>query len=336
LRTVPAIFTVLVLSILAGCNGAAREKEPLAAGKELLTVNFQEGEVLRYEFVSRRDIEVDWEPTKSGAERDRKDKVDKSFESLRMILAYKPVKIDPYGFTTIEATCEYARVRRGPVRTQRAIREDPVESLAGKTFTLTVDATGKIGDYSQLDKLICEIGEKSFRPRIRRGRIKDPDMIRDFMASQWFLWDSISSIDKPSEGVSVGQSWKSILSIPVPMVFRKARDVTYRLDEIRESKKGRIAVIKSSYSPSTSIPRSWPVPYKGSFRVSGRFGFLKGYKLLDLQGEGEELFNIDAGRIEQYNQQYQAQFSASFPLGLGGNPRITIKQSLTMQFLGDR
>jgi len=64
------------------------------------------------------------------------------------------------------------------------------------------------------------------------------------------------------------------------------------------------------------------------------FGFLGGYELVDLKGQGEELFNIDAGRIEQYNQQYQMQLKASLPLPLAGvDPRITIKQDLTMKLL---
>ena len=69
--------------------------------------------------------------------------------------------------------------------------------------------------------------------------------------------------------------------------------------------------------------------------MSGMFGFLRNYKVLELQGQGEELFNIDAGRIEQSSQKYQMLLDASFPTGLGLNPRITIKQNLTMQLLED-
>ena len=158
-------------------------------------------------------------------------------------------------------------------------------------------------------------------------------MICDFIATQWFLWDSVSSIEKPAEGVSVGQTWQSKLSVPTPMVSRKARDVTYTLDEIRESEKEQLAVIHSSYSLAESTPNDWPIPYSGRFRMSGMFGFFRGYKVLDLQGQGEELFNIKAGRTEKYNQQYQMQMEASLQLPLGEKPRITIEQNLTMQLL---
>jgi hypothetical protein len=75
------------------------------------------------------------------------------------------------------------------------------------------------------------------------------------------------------------------------------------------------------------------MPYSGSFQMSGRFGFLRGYQILDLQGQGEDLFNIDAGRTERYNQQYQVQMEASLPMGIGGKLHITINQNLTMELL---
>jgi len=335
LKTGLTILTVVVLSGLAGCTAAEKElpgdeKELLSAGYELLTVDFQEAQTLRYKFVSTREIDVDWEPRKSGPKPD-KSAVDSSSESMDLVVAYTPVEIDPYGLTTIKATCESVKVERSKGR-----RKDAVESLPGKTFTLTVDATGEIEDYSQLNGLIREIGKKAFRSDTTSGRVKEPDMIGDFIAGQWFLWDAVSTIEKVSKGVSVGQTWKSRLPIPTPMVTRKARDVTYALDEIRQTEKGRLAVIRSSYSPAESVPDDWPpMPYSGAFQMSGTFGFLRGYKILALEGRGEELFNIDAGRIEQYSQQYQTQWEASLLFTLVGaaNPRITIKQNLTMKLL---
>jgi hypothetical protein len=158
-------------------------------------------------------------------------------------------------------------------------------------------------------------------------------MIGDFIATQWFMWDSVASLENPSKGVTAGQTWKSKLSIPSPMVMRKAREVTYKLDEIRPSEKGRLAVISSSYKLADSVPTSWPIPYSGSFQMKGTFGFLSGYKLLSLQGEGQELFNIETGQAEQYNQHYQMEMEASIPMGIDVNPKITIKQNLTMKLL---
>ncbi len=321
------ILTALVLSILAGCKPTAGEEELLGEPGELLTVDFQAGQTLRYKFVSGREITVDWDTT-AKASRSRRPVSDKSSESLEIIMAYTPIEIDPYGLTTVKAVCESVKVARskGPGR-------DAVESLAGRTFTLAVGPTGKIEDYSQLDELLKEIGKKAFRANTD---IKEPDMIGDVVATQWFLWDAVSSLKKPSQGLAVGQSWKSKLSVPTPMVMRKARDVTYRLDEIRPGEKGRLAVISSSYEIADSAPREWPIPYSGTFQVAGAFGFYRNYQVLSLQGRGEELFNLDAGRTEQYKQQYEMQLKTSLLIPLPGvNPKITIKQNLTMNLLED-
>jgi hypothetical protein len=331
LRTILTFLTVLLLSTFTGCESKLGTIKSASSneGKEFLTVDFKDGQTLRYKFASGRDIIIDWEPSKTELGQ-QQTTLSKSSESMEMVVAYTPVEINPYGLTTIKATCESVNVRRSDGTPQ-----DAVKHFADKTYTFKVGPTGKIEDNSQLDELIKEIGEIAFQPDTGRGRIKEPDMIGDFVASQWFLWDSVSSIKNASEGVSPGQSWQSKLSLPTPMVTREARDVTYKLEEIRESEKGRLAVISSSYSKADSVPQSWPVPYKGRFQMRGRFGFLGNYKLMDLQGSGEEIFNITLGRTEKYNQQYQAKMQASIPLGIGESPEITIKQNLTMDILED-
>ena len=338
MRTALTIFTVLLLGILAGCNGAAdkdlsnQKIELLKKGKELLAVDFQPGQGLRYKFVSSKDVALNWDPQKTRS-RPGQDAIDKSSEVMEMVVLYTPLEVDPYGLTTIKATCESVRATRSRRAGGRASPRDAVENLTGKTFTIKVDAVGKMEDNSELNELIKLLGEKAFRAGSRMGRIKEPDMIGDFISTQWFLWDSVSSVEKPSDGISVGQSWNSQLSVPTPMVMRKARDVTYTLDEIRESEKGRLAVIKSTYTMAESVPADWPIPYTGRFQMSGTFGFFRGYNILGLKGQGQELFNLDLGRIEQYNQQYQMQMNAVLPGALGPNPLITINQKITMQLI---
>ncbi len=338
----PFIFLAIAIAILAGCEPRVRQEKLLSREKELLTVDFQQGQTLRYRFISSRDISIDWDPEKkqprpSGSR--AKSSTDKSSESMEMVVAYEPVEVNPFGLTTIKATCESVKIRRS-----KGPQKDAISSLSGKTFTFTVGPTGIIEDYSQLTELIKELGKKAFQPDTGGGRIKEPDMIGDFAATQWFLWDSISSIEKATDGVSVGQSWKSKLPVPGPMVMRKARDVTYTLAEVRQSEKGRLdvsehrrdrfAVIRSSCQKVESVPDNWPpLPYSGRFRMRGTFGFLMGYKILNLQGQGEELFNIDAGRIEQYDQKYEVQMQASIPFGIDVKPRLTMKQNFKMQLL---
>jgi len=342
LKTARTILAVLVIASFAGCKGALKvpQPPPLAEGKELFTVDFKEGRTLRYKFVSSRKVNLDWgykeeKSKRRGGRSDESSSAAQSSESMDLVMAYTPTQVNPYGLTTISAACESVNVKR-TARQSSQLRDskDAVKSLAGKTFNFTVRPDGKIDDFSQLDALIREIGEKAFVTRSGQGRIKEPDMIGDFVAAQWFMWDSVSSIEKPIEGVSVGQSWKSVLSVPAPMIMREARDVTYSLAQVRQTDKGRIAVIRSSYAHAESVPQGWPVPYTGSFQVSGPFGLLGRFQIEQLKGQGEELFNLDAGRTEQYRQNYHLEVTAAMMWALPGvNPRITIDQTLTMQLL---
>lgn len=323
---IKAIITVAFLSLIlsAGCA-------PPAKGK-LLTVDFPEGKSLRYKFVTSRNIELDWGENKKVPGRNNSVQ-SKSSESMELVVSYTPLKIDPYGLTTIKAVCEKVKARR---QGARGPAKDAVESLEGKTFTFTIRPTGKIEDYSELTKLLKEAGKNALRAGSKQGKIKDPDMIDDFFATQWFLWDAVSSIEKPSKGIEEGQSWQSIISVPNPLVLRLARNVIYRLEAFRQTEKGNIAVIKSSYSPAGPVPRSWPVPYTERFQVAGTFGTFRNYKVLKLEGQGEEFYNIDRGLTEKYEQNYRMKVTASFMIPLKGlNPAITIEQNISMQLIED-
>lgn len=323
------ILTILSFSILTGCQPKTSPKEISGTEKVFLTVDFREGQTLRYKFISSRNIIIDWNPEQEDSEQ-RNSAANKSSESVEMVVAYTPIKVDPFGLTTIKADYESVKVERSD-----SSQKDAVEYFVGKTALFTVGPTGKIEDSSQLDSLIKKIGEKVFLPETDRGKIKQPDMISDFVATQWFLWDSVSSIEKPTEGLRIGQSWKSKLSVPTPMVSRQARQVTYKLEQMRQSEKGLLALIGSSYDKADTVPKSWPVPYFGRFQMSGRFGFLSNYKFLDINGAGKEIFNVDKGRTEEYKQQYKVVVQSSIPIGISGNPVIYIEQTITMKILED-
>jgi hypothetical protein len=322
------LVTALIAGILAGCTPA--QKPATISGKTLLTVDFQQEQPLKYRFLSSRDITIDWGQMKGET---GKSKVDKSMESLELIVSYTPVEVNQFGLTTIKAVCESAKVTSTVQSTRQQARPDAAESFAGKSWTITIDATGKMFDRSKIYDVIRQAGELAFRPDRSKGLVKEPDMIYDFIASQWFLWDSISSIKNPSQGVAVGDQWQSVISAPASMILFAARDVNYRLAEIRRDPNGTMAVIDSTYRLSYPSPSDWPVPYTEVFQMSGTFGFLRGYKLLDLEGQGQELFDVDAGRIEKDTQKYTMHVRASLPLGLGINPQVTIDQTLSTQLL---
>ncbi len=235
-----------------------------------------------------------------------------------MVVSYTPVEVDPYGVSTIRADCESAKVKRTSESARQQNWQDAAESFAGKSWTFTVDARGKMVDGSGFRAALLQAGQRAFRADRSKGLVKDPDMLYDVIAMQWFLWDSVSSVSNPTKGVAVGDKWKSVLAAPATMVLFAARDVNYTLEEIRvQDANNRIAVIDSSYSLLWPNPSEWPVPYTEPFQMSGIFGFLRGYKMLDLQGQGQELFNIDAGRTERYSQSYTMHVQCVFAYGAG-------------------
>lgn len=322
------IIAIIILSFTAGCTPEVKVTQPPEEEKILLTVDFKKDQTFRYKFFSGRDVIIELGSPENAGQPGRYSS-DRTTESAEYVVAYTPIEVNPFGTSTIRATCEFVKVARskGPSR-------DAIDYLAGKSFTFTVGPTGQIEDYTELDKLLKEAGEKAFQFDPGRGRIKEPDMIGDFVVTQWFLWNPIASIKEPSQGVTVGDTWESRLSIPSPMVMRKARDVTYKLDEIRESSTGRIAVITSTYKRAESVPRGWPIPYSGRFQMVGPFGFYRNYQIQDLTGRGMVLFNIDEGRIIQHDQEYQIQIEASLLMPLADvTPKITIDQKITMELL---
>ncbi len=331
MRTRIVIGIVLASMILLGCKaGKIVGRGGTKSNSVFLTVDFEQEQTLRYKFVSYRDILLDWNP---GAA-DSANRIQKQSERLEMIVAYTALEVDPYGISTIQATCESVQVQRSGRPSGRGANSDAVSAAQGQTFVLKVDPRGKIIDASSLEKLIKQLGAGAFRDGASGKRIKEQDLVGDFIISQWFLWDTISSVPNPAEGIMIGQSWKSKLSVPTPMVTREARDVTYRLDEVRESEDEKLAVITGIYRLAEKTPRSWPIPYSGRFQMSGTFGFLGTYKISSLEGTGREVFNVNAGRIETSEQNYTMKMKAALPpIGIRANPSITIEQKLTMERL---
>ena len=302
-------------------------------GKVLLTVDFEPNVPLKYNFVCERQISLNLDPSgrysRGGKSRGSGQNIS---ERLEMEIVYKPIEIDPYGYSTIEATCNSAKVTRTSGDKRGQDKGDAVEFLVGKSFTLKITPTGKIVDYNSLESLAKELGEKAFASSRQRGRIKDADMIMDFVATQWNMWGSISTIKEPLKGLKKGRKWNSQLLAPMPFVSIIGRDVEYKFTGITEVNGVSLAEITSSYKLSRESPAGVPLPYSGSFQMRGTFGFLSGYRVLSIEGTGRQLYDIKRGLIKSDTQQYQAKTSASI-FGLGGDtlqPNIIIDQTITM------
>jgi len=318
------IFTGLILVVFlvffASCQGQQRSvgfKGPL-----LLSVDFKPDVPLKYSFVSERQVTLDLDSSSKGR------RGSKGFtEKLEMEIVYRPIEIDPYGYSTIEATCNSAKVTRGPRGGGRG-RSDAVESVAGASFTIKITPTGEIVDYTSLENLVKELGTEAFDKGSKRGRVKDPDMIMDFLATQWYLWNAVSSIKNPLKGLKKGHTWNSQMLAPMPFVSKKGRDVEYKFAGITEANGVSLAEITSSYKLSRKSPKDIPMPYGGSFQMKGTFGFLRGYQVHSIEGSGRLLYDIERGLIQSDTQQYHSETSASV-FGLS-TASITSNQTITM------
>lgn len=334
------IFTGLILSVATicffGCQPQRQTSKATAQkanikGAVLLSVDFEPNIPLKYNFVSERKMTVDLDPTGKYSKGKQSGKEQEQSEKLEMQISYKAIKIGTYGFSTIQATCESAKVTR-TMTGRAAQRADAVESLPGKSFTLLITPAGKVVDYNSLEELSKELGQKSFGgAETGKGKVKSPDMIMDFLATQWNIWDSTASIKNPAKGVKKGNIWDSKLIAPMPFVSKIGRNVEYKFAGIEKSDNASLAEITSTYSLSET-PANVPLPYSGSFQMKGMFGFLQGYKVLSIEGSGKQLFDINKGLIKSDTQHYEVKVSASI-FGLGSDtlePNIKIDQTITM------
>jgi len=325
-KIVTSRCVTVMLCVFTGCYKAG--------SRELLVVDFRPDTTLRYKLISQRDITL--ELKSDDPKMKDKNKPQTMSEKLELVIAYNPVEVDPFGITTIEGKCESAKVTRQTF-TSRSAGKDAVEHLAGRTFTIQVSPTGKIADYSSLTEVVRELGEKAFAANTAgKQKVKNPDMIYDFIAMQWYLWNSVATIEKPLKGVKEGQNWKTKQLVPLPIPLIAVRDTTYTFDEATETPDGRKAVINSEYTLSDEKLKNCPSPYTGRFAMKGMFGFLRNYKYLSLVGQGKQIFNIDAGLVEEDRQQYKMIIRAAFMLPLGDSvPIITIDQKISVELLDD-
>lgn len=317
-RVICAVLSMCLLVLAAGCDSVRLKSQ---APLRVPALQFTEGQTLHCLFRSHRSVQVQWDP--QALAKGDENAAHSLTETLTLRMAYKPVEVTAEK-TVLQAECKSALVRRSSLTGRRNARPDPVERMAGRIFTLVLDGRGRVTDANELDALLKELGMYAFRGQ-GDHRTKDPEMISDVVASQWFLWDAVTSMD-PNVGQQ-GDSWTSRLSVPTPMVLRKARDVVYTLADVNDT----VARIDMACSLSPDkAPRTWPIPYSGRFLVSGPFGFLRGFKVLSLEGQGTEQFDLVRGCSLGYEQTYHMELRGVIPFSMRVMPKILIDQTLSM------
>lgn len=295
-----------------------------------LLVSFEEDVPITYKMVSERNTEFDIttdDPTK-------KSRPTTSSEKLELVMVYTPIDVDPFGLSTIKVECKSAKVTRTQSSGQRDIR-DAMETLPGKSFTLKLSPTGNLEDTSDLERIAAELGKASFTSSKDARRIKNPDMIGDFLALQQYLWAAGSTIPNQLK-LKPGDTWQAQQSIPwpLPMYPPPARTSTYTLDAIAaEEGQPRKAVISSTYAMSETPLEEYIRPYEeGRFQMRGIFGFLRNFQFKHLEGSGKQLFNLDDGLVESDHQEYLMNVDATFMLPLGNSvPVLTVNQTIDIK-----
>ncbi len=316
-----------------GCQDAQqRSSSGVSHGGALLTVNFEKDQPLRYKMVSERQTQID---LAGGGETGKKSAPQTMTEKLELTMVYTPVEVDPFGLTTVKVSCESAKVTRTSF-SGRDADADAVESLTGLTYNIKLTPTGQIDDAAEFNAAIKQLGEKAFASvRPEAGRVKNADMINDFIALQQSLWIAVSSIDNPAEGLTVGKTWQTLQLMPWPSPMRPfpTRVTTFTLDNITADPAGtRQAHIKAAYAISDKEIQTVPMPYEGSFQMRGMFGFLRNYTFNTIDGGGTQVFDMDAGVLVRDEQKYTLTVGADFALPLGDSkPVLTVQQTLLIE-----
>jgi outer membrane murein-binding lipoprotein Lpp len=318
---------VVSISLLSGCAGKPKAN--------LLSVDFKQDQVLRYKLISDRQITVNFDPEHKASKSDE-GAVQNMSERLEMTVAFKPVKVDESGFATVEAVFENVNVNRTSM-TGKAGGKDAVTFAQGKTAKFSITPSGIITEDAELRSLVENMTKEAFVGG-NMGGVKTPEMIQDFVALVWFLWDPVSSVEKPALGVDVNDTWNSKLPAPMTWPSKTVRDTTYTLRQVQDVNNARTAVIDSTYNLGKNWPSNWPFTYKGSFQMQGVFGFLRGYNVMSLAGKGVEHYSITGGKLLDFDQNYEAKVLATMPFALGSpdktpSPNMTVKQKLSAQLL---
>jgi hypothetical protein len=311
------------------------------ANKIYLSLGLEQDSSLKYKLISDRQVTLNI----TGGE--KLEKPQSCTEKLEMVVRLTPVDIDEFGLVTMQAECETMNVSRKSF-TGRVETKDPLNVLAGKSWQYKINPAGEIEDFRGLEQAAKIAGTAAIKESGVR-RIKDPDMILDFIALQWSLWDAVSSANKTGIGVTPGQSWDSLQMVPFSVAIPAERIVHYSIDSNKQPADGSYVVIDSEYDLSTYIldPKDGklkfvpafenrPKPYDGSFQTRGMFGFLRNYKPLELSGTGTTKYDSRNGVLLSETQQYQMKMEAGFMMALGDSvPMLDVRQTISAELINE-
>lgn len=312
--------------------------EPARDQSALLLLDATQNQTVSYHMVSERSVTVDFDPS-GKASKGRKSKPQDMTEKLDINATFAFKGTDENGYIILDITYDSVNATRTTLSGRSKGANDPVEKARGKTVRFKLTPGGRIVDDSDFRKLLTDLGDSAFSGTRGGNRIKDPDMIMDLTALQWFMWDALASLDQTIAKAKTGKTWDSLLPVPMQVPLNAGRDTTYKLTEITVDQQGSPAnaIISSTYELKKKRP-DMPMPYTGGYQMRGLFGFLRGYKAISLDGQGTQVIDLQRGLITKIDQQYQAGLEAAmlFPLGAGDaepEPNMIINQKLSISLM---
>ncbi len=333
MRTIITVLSLTALLFSLGCTAPSENR--------FLSVDIPENKPLTYKFTTNREVELNLKGDDAGK---KSEKEQSTTEGAELIITYTPKETDVYGDITLEAECKSVKINRKSLTSRSQRETDALKSLEGKKWQFVVNSAGEIQDYSEMDKLVKELGEKSINTAGKR-RIKSPDLIWDFVTTQWFMWDAVSSNNKLSAGLQEGQSWESALPVPFAVRIPAERAVEYTVEQTSEDISQ--VVISSKYNfrgyeeedgklKFKSALSNMPSPYEGKYQTKGMFGFLRDYKAEELSGTGRSVYDAKRGVLLSQSQQYQMKLSAAFLFPLGDTtPVLDVVQTIEVELIDE-
>lgn len=311
---------IAVIVVIAGCQEDY-------SNRQFLVVDYQPNQPVCYKMISHRKSVVDLDPS-GKMSKGGKSSAKQVDEKLEITASLTLLDVDKYGYLTIE--CKYVSVNALRVGASSK-GSDAVESLAGKSAQIKMTPAGLIVDDSQLVSLIQDAGSRALSEKSKDGEaaVKSEEMLSDFVALQFYMFNFLESIKEPLDGLAVGSKWSSELTTPLPLAANVGRKVNYQLKEtvFDPNSQTNKAVIVSDYELLTYRPKSTPNIFAGkAYRQKGFFGVLR-VKPKSLTGSGEIIYDIDKGILIKDSQQYELELSAALFLPLPGLDEGVMKVS---------
>lgn len=183
--------------------------------------------------------------------------------------------------------------------------------MVGESFTLVVTPMGEVRKVEGVDRIFDKLAAENAAPQMiaaMKQSMGDGAM-REMMEKSLRVW--------AAEGVEPGDSWSITLDQSVPMVGTMTSDATVTLKDVTTIDGRRIARIGTTMKlrlvPSGAEVEGMPPGMK--FSMEGG------------TGEGETLFDLDAGHMRSMRMVMEMPMEMKMPLSDGGE--MSVKQDMT-------